>query len=137
MLVSTYIDLNPPRVYMQSPLPPPSPQHTLSFSKCLVAQSCPTLCEPMDCSLPGSSIPGDSQSKDTEVGCHVLLQGIFSTPGLNPGFSHCRQIFYCLSHPVRPRIQEWVLGLLHVRPVLYQLSYQVKFLSLFSLSKKP
>ena len=40
---------------------------------CLVAQSCPTLSNPMDCSLPGSSVHGDSPGKNTEVGCHFLL----------------------------------------------------------------
>ena len=34
----------------------------------------PTLCDPMDCSLPGSSLHGDSPGKNTGVGCHVLLQ---------------------------------------------------------------
>ena len=34
---------------------------TLEFS--LVTQSCPTLCKPMDCSLPGSSVHGISQAK--------------------------------------------------------------------------
>ena len=48
-------------------------------------QSCPTLCDPMDCSLPGSSVHGDSPSKNTGVGCHALLQGIFPTQGSNPG----------------------------------------------------
>ena len=41
----------------------------------LVAQSCPTLCGPMDCSLPDSSVHGDSPGKNTAVGCHALLQG--------------------------------------------------------------
>ena len=40
---------------------------------CLVAQSCPTLCDPMDCSPPGSSVHGDSQGKNTGVGCHALF----------------------------------------------------------------
>ena len=40
-------------------------------------QSCPTLFDPMDCSLPGSSVLGDSPGKNTGVGCHFLLQGIF------------------------------------------------------------
>ena len=44
---------------------------------CLVAQSCPTLCDPKDCSPPGSSIPGDFPGKNTGVGCHALLQSIF------------------------------------------------------------
>ena len=38
-------------------------------------QSCPTLCDPMDCSPPGSSVHGDSLGKKTGVGCHFLLQG--------------------------------------------------------------
>ena len=44
---------------------------------CWVTQLCLTLCDPMDCSLPGSSVHGDSPSKDTGVGCQTLLQGIF------------------------------------------------------------
>ena len=59
---------------------------------CLVAQSCPTLCNSMDCSPPGSSIHGDSSGKNTGVGCHALLQGIFPTQGSNTGLPHCRQI---------------------------------------------
>ena len=38
----------------------------------------------MDCSLPGISVHGDSLGKNTGVGCHALLQGIFPTWGLNP-----------------------------------------------------
>ena len=49
-------------------------------------QSCPTLCDPMDYSLPGSSIHGASPGKNTRVGYHTLLQGIFPTQGSNPGF---------------------------------------------------
>ena len=44
---------------------------------CLV---CLTLCDPMDCSLPGSSLHGIFP---TEVGCHFFLQGIFPTRGSN------------------------------------------------------
>ena len=65
---------------------------------CLVAQSCLTLCDPMDCSPPGSSVHGDSPGKITGVGDHALLQGIFPTQGLNPGLLHCRQTLYHLSH---------------------------------------
>ena len=67
---------------------------------CLVAQSCPTLCNPMDCSPPGSSVHGDSPGKNTGVGCHALLQGIFPTQGSIPGLLHCRWILYHLSHQV-------------------------------------
>ena len=40
---------------------------------CLAAQSCRTLCNPMDCSPPGSSVRGDSPGKNTGVGCHALM----------------------------------------------------------------
>ena len=68
---------------------------------CLVAQSCPALCHPMDCRPPGSSVSGDSPGKNTGVGCHSLLQGIFPTQGSNPGLPHCRWILYRLSHQGR------------------------------------
>ena len=55
-------------------------------------QSCLTLCDPMDCSLPGSSVHGILQAKILEVGCHALLQGIFLTQGSNLGLLHCKQI---------------------------------------------
>ena len=61
-----------------------------------------------DCSLPGSSVHRDSPGKNTGVGCHALLQGIFPTQGSNPGLPHCRQVLYCLSHQGGPRILEWV-----------------------------
>ena len=68
----------------------------------LVVQSCPTLCDPMDCSPPGSSVRGDSPSKNTGMGCHSLLQRVFSSQGSNPGLSQCRQILYHLSHQGSP-----------------------------------
>ena len=40
-------------------------------------QLCPTLCDSMDCSPLGSSVHGDSPGKNTGVGCHELLQGVF------------------------------------------------------------
>ena len=75
---------------------------------CLVAQSCPTPCDPMDCSPSGSSLHGDSPDKNTGVCCHALLQHIFPTQGWNPGLPHCRGILYHLGHQGSPRIQEWV-----------------------------
>ena len=69
---------------------------------CLLTQSCPTFRNPMDCSLPGSSVHGDSPGKNTGVGCHALLQGIFPIQGVNSGLPHCRQILYHLSHKKSP-----------------------------------
>ena len=69
------------------------------------AQSCLTLCKPM---LP---CPWNPPGKNTGVGCHFLLQGIFPTQGLNPGLLHCRQILYHLSHkgspPLMGRTIKW------------------------------
>ena len=39
-----------------------------------VVQSCPTLCDCLDCSPPGSSVHGIFLGKNTGVGCHFLLQ---------------------------------------------------------------
>ena len=61
---------------------------------------CPTLCDPMDCSLPGSSVHRDSLGKNTGVGCPALLQGIFPTQGSNPGIDHALQADSLLSEPV-------------------------------------
>ena len=68
---------------------------------CLIDQSCPTLCNPVDYSPPGSSVQGDSPDKNTGVGCHALLQGIFPIQGSNPGLPHCRWILYGLNHQGR------------------------------------
>ena len=79
------------------------------FEKCCLAtQLCPTLCDPMDCSPPGCWVHGDSPGKNTGMGCHAFLQGIFPTQGLNPGVPHCRKILYHLSHQGSPRMLECV-----------------------------
>ena len=111
---------------------------TLCAALCLVAQSCLTIFDSVDCSLSGFSVHGDSPGKNTGVGCHALLQGPFPTQGSNPSLPHCWQILYHLSHKESPRILEWVdlsllqgifltqgsnWGLLHCRWILYQLSY--------------
>ena len=51
-------------------------------SSSICAQSCPTLCDPMDWSPP-VGCPHDFACKNTEVSCHFLLQGIFPTQELN------------------------------------------------------
>ena len=123
----------------------------------LVTQSCLTLC---DCSPPDSSVHEDSPGKNTGVGCHALLQGIFPTQGSNPGLPHCRWILYHLSQQRSSRILEWVAylfsrgpswledpdshqelyqGLLHCREILYQLSYQgspINIINRFKIGKK-
>ena len=57
----------------------------LLFRVCvLVTQSCLTLCDPMDYSPPGSLCPRNSPGRNTGVGCHFPLQGIFPNQGSNP-----------------------------------------------------
>ena len=58
----------------------------------LLTLSCLTLCNPTDCSPPGSSVHGILEN--TRVGCQALLLGIFLTQGSNPGLPHCRQVFF-------------------------------------------
>ena len=56
---------------------------THDLNTCMHAKSlqpCPILCDPMNCSPPGSSIFQERSG----VGCHALLQGIFPTQGSNP-----------------------------------------------------
>ena len=57
----------------------------------LTAQSCPTLCDPVNCNLPGSSVHGILQAR-TGVGCHFLLQGILPTQGLNPDLPRSKRL---------------------------------------------
>ena len=70
--------------------------------KCVTAQSYLTLCDAMDCSLPGSSVHGILQARLLEWVAMPFSGGIFPTQGLNPGLPHCRRILYRLSHPGSP-----------------------------------
>ena len=65
---------------------------------CLVTQL--RLCNLKVCSQAPLSM--DSPGKNTGVGCHALLQGIFPIQGSNPGLPHCKQIFYHLSQQGSP-----------------------------------
>ena len=68
--------------------------HLIGDMLCLVSQSHLTLFNPMDCTPSSFSVHRDSPGKNTGMGCHALLQGIFPTQGRNPGLSHCRWILY-------------------------------------------
>ena len=47
-----------------------------------VTQSCPTLCDPLDSSLPGSSVHGDSPGENTGVGCCFPPPEYLPDPGI-------------------------------------------------------
>ena len=65
-------------------------------------QSCPTLHDPMDCSLPGSSVHEIFQPTVLEGVAIAFSRVIFPTQGLNPGLLHYRQMLYHLSHQGSP-----------------------------------
>ena len=67
----------------------------------LVAQSCPTLCDPTDIAHQAPLSMGIS-SKKTGVDRHSHLQGLFLTQGSNSCLRHCRQILYHLKHQGSP-----------------------------------
>ena len=65
---------------------------------CLVAQPCLTLCDPVDCMWPTRFLYSwNSPGKNTGMGSHSLLQGIFLTQESNQAKSHCRPILYHLN----------------------------------------
>ena len=66
-----------------------------------VAQSCPTLFEPMDCSLPGSSVHGIFQARVLEWVAISFSRGISPTQESNLCLLHCGQMLYHLSHQGR------------------------------------
>ena len=68
-----------------------------------VAQSCLTLCDPMD-----YTVHGILQSRVLEWVAVPFSRGTFPTQGSNPGLLHCRWILYQLNHQGSPRILEWV-----------------------------
>ena len=65
---------------------------------CSVAQLCPILCNPMDCS------PWYFPGKNTGVGCHFILRGIFLTQGLNPRLLALAGGFFITEPPGKPKV---------------------------------
>ena len=110
--------------------------------KVKVAQSGPTLCDPMDYTVHGI-LPG----QNTGVDSLSLLQGIFLTQELDPGLWHCRWSLYWLSHKGNPRTLEWVAipspvglpdpGMEPGSPALQGDSYQLSYEGSPQLVKNP
>ena len=70
--------------------------------KVLAAQSCLTLCSLVGCSLAMLLCPWNSPGKDTGVGWHSFLQGIFPTQGWNLSLLHCKQTILSSEPPGKP-----------------------------------
>ena len=66
--------------------------------KVKVAQSCPTLCDPMDCGLSDSSVRGILQARILEWVAYPFSRGSSRSWDLNQGLLHCRRILYQLSY---------------------------------------
>ena len=82
----------------------------LLVNSVLVAKSCLTFCDPTR-GLWATRLlsPWNSPGKNTGVGCHSLLQGIFMTQGSNLGLLHCRQILYHLNQQGNPVLNQNVI----------------------------
>ena len=108
------------------------------YWKIKVAQSCPTLCNPMDCSLPGSSVHGILQARILEWVAVPFSRG-YSQPGIKPRSPTLQADSLLSEPPGKPKntgvgslslfhgifqTQESNQGLLHCRQILYQLSYK-------------
>ena len=70
----------------------------------LVIQSCPTFCDPMDYSPPGSSVHGIPQARILEWITIHFSRGIFPTQGSNPRFLHWQADSLPLSHLGSPTV---------------------------------
>jgi len=82
----------------------------IPYSPCLAVCALFSCSVVSDHSPPGFPVHGENLGKNTRVG--YLLQGIFPTQGLNPGFAHCRQILHHLSHQGSPSMSCLLLILL-------------------------
>ena len=76
-----------------------------SKGKGKAAQSCPDLCNPMDCNPTRFLCLWNFLGKNTGVDSHSFLHGIFPTQGSNPDLLHCRQILSRLSYKGSPKLE--------------------------------
>ena len=116
---------------------------------CLVVQSCLTLCNPMDCSPPGSSVHGIRQAKILEWLAMPSSRGL-PKPGIKPRSPTLQADSLPCEPPGKPMntrvgslsllqgiflTQELNCGLLLCRRILYQLSYQGSCVSFYCIAK--
>ena len=88
---------------------------------CSVAQSCLTLCNPIDCSQPARLLcPQDFSNSNTGVGCHFLLLGIFPNQGSNPCLLYCTRILFTNETPGKSLIPDTMCYILFMIQLFYQ-----------------
>ena len=77
-----------------------------------------SLCKPMECSPPDSSVHGILQARKLDWVAMPSSRGIFPTQGSNPGLPRCRQIIYCLRPQGSPlvRLTEHYFACSHPQP---------------------
>ena len=78
-----------------------------------VAQSCLTLCDPMDCSPPGSSVHGILQARILEWVAMPSSRGSSQPRDQNPGLVHCREILFLFSFNWRLITLQYCSGFCH------------------------
>ena len=95
-------------------------------------QQHPTLCYPMEHGLPGFSSHGIFPGKNTGVGCHFLLQGIFLTHGWNLCLLHCRWIISWVTREVLIvyKIYNYMLLKLRYSSIMIPTVFSLVFLKL-------
>ena len=89
----------------------------MDLSVSSVAQSCPTVCDPMDCSPLGFSVHGDSPGKNIGVGCHFLLQLYRIQVGLPSVAQLVKNLPAMQETPVQFLGQQDLLEFSHVMPI--------------------
>ena len=91
----------------------------LFFSLSVMSNSSAT---PKDCSPTWFLCPWDFPGKNTEIGCHFLLQGIFPTQGLNTPLLHWQVDSLLLSHQGSRKKEDHVFnGLMWVVSLVFQM----------------
>ena len=99
-------------------------------------QLCSILCNPVNCSLPGSSVHGGSPGKNTGVGCHGLLQRIFPSQGSNPHLLcllHWQAGSLPLAPPGKPRVSYGLYLIIDLHIYIFMFLLQI-FTFSFQLS---
>ena len=76
-----------------------------------------------------SSVHGESPGKNSGVGCHALLQGVFPTQGSNPDLPHCRWILNHLSHQGSPSMYMYFQCVYNLYMCVYNYLYNEILLS--------